>query len=189
MWVASPFVPRPPAARAKLLDAFITILNEQGERAATLEAVATAAGVSKGGLLYHFGSKDALVDGLIAYLIDLADEDVATMRQAPEGAAAYYVRSSNFEDSALDRAIVAATRLSQGENAAAQQALLRMQQGWLDALTEEVRDPAVARAIILLGDGLYYRAAFGGKVLAASTEEMDDLLGIVRRIVDGGATA
>lgn len=111
------------------------------------------------------------------------------MRQAPEGAAAYYVRSSNFEDSALDRAIVAATRLSQGENAAAQQALLRMQQGWLDALTEEVRDPAVARAIILLGDGLYYRAAFGGKVLAASTEEMDDLLGIVRRIVDGGATA
>ena len=122
-WVASPSVPRPPAARAKLLDAFATILIEQGERAATIEAVATAAGVSKGGLLYHFGSKDALVEGLLERLNELATADVAAMRVAPEGAAAYYVRTSNFQNSQLDRAIIAAARLSQGENTAAQQAL------------------------------------------------------------------
>ncbi|EME21427.1 TetR/AcrR family transcriptional regulator [Rhodococcus triatomae] len=181
-------MPRPPAARAKLLDAFVTILIDQGERAATLEAVATAAGVSKGGLLYHFGSKDALVEGLLAHLVELADADVRIMREAPEGAAAYYVRTSNFEGSALDRAIVAATRLSQGENAAAQQALQRIQQGWMDALTDQVRDPAVARAIVLLGDGLYYRAAFAGRALTATDQEMDELLEIVRRIVGGDVT-
>ncbi|MGO1278571.1 MAG: TetR/AcrR family transcriptional regulator, partial [Cellulosimicrobium funkei] len=53
-------MPPPPAARAKVLRAFASLLVEQGERAATLEAVAERAGVSKGGLLYHFGSKDAL---------------------------------------------------------------------------------------------------------------------------------
>src|SRR5690606_13182471 len=47
-------VPPAPAARAKVLDAFVSILLEHGERAATLDAVAAAAGVSKGGLLYHF---------------------------------------------------------------------------------------------------------------------------------------
>lgn len=182
-WVTSAPVPRPPAARAKLLDAFVTILVEQGERAATLEAVATAAGVSKGGLLYHFGSKDALVDALLEHLDELATADVETMRAAPEGAAAYYVRTSNYENSALDRALVATTRLGQGENTAAQQALHRIQQGWMDALTDEVRDPAAARAIMLIGDGLYYRAAFGGADLTASADEMDELLDVVRSIV------
>lgn len=177
-------MPRPPAARAKLLDAFVTILIEQGERAATIEAVATAAGVSKGGLLYHFGSKDALVEGLIERLDELATADVAAMRTAPEGAAAYYVRTSNFQNSQLDRAIIAAARLSQGENTAAQQALLRIQQEWMDALTDQIRDAPAARAVMLLGDGLYYRAAHSGRALSVSAREMDDLLEVVRKIVE-----
>ena len=31
----------------------------------TLEAVAKEAGVSKGGLLYHFSNKEALIEGMI----------------------------------------------------------------------------------------------------------------------------
>ena len=55
-------MPPAPAARERVLDAFESILVEHGERTATLDAVAESAGVSKGGLLYHFGSKQALVD-------------------------------------------------------------------------------------------------------------------------------
>src|SRR5690606_1251603 len=58
-------MPRPPLARERVLDAYETILLTEGERAATLEGVAAAAGVSKGGLLYHFASKDQLADGLL----------------------------------------------------------------------------------------------------------------------------
>ncbi|MGN6428010.1 MAG: TetR/AcrR family transcriptional regulator, partial [Leifsonia sp.] len=50
------------SARDRILDAFEELLAEHSERAATLDAVAAKAGVSKGGLLYHFASKDALVD-------------------------------------------------------------------------------------------------------------------------------
>ncbi|WP_374071309.1 hypothetical protein [Corynebacterium belfantii] len=39
------------SAKEKLLDAFEDILISQGENAATLDAVAQKAGVSKGGLL------------------------------------------------------------------------------------------------------------------------------------------
>ena len=57
---------RPPVARESVLDAFEAILIDRGERFATMDATAKAAGVSKGGLLYHFGSKQALADGLLA---------------------------------------------------------------------------------------------------------------------------
>ena len=50
--------------RDRILDAFEALVLEHGERAGTLAATAGAAGVSKGGLLYHFGSKAALVEGL-----------------------------------------------------------------------------------------------------------------------------
>ena len=61
-------MPPPPAAREKVLDAFQRLLIERGARETTLDAVAQAAGVSKGGLLYHFGSREALIEGLLARL-------------------------------------------------------------------------------------------------------------------------
>ncbi len=61
---------RPPLAREKVLDAFEAILVDDGERAATMDATARSAGVSKGGLLYHFASKELLEAGLIAWTED-----------------------------------------------------------------------------------------------------------------------
>jgi AcrR family transcriptional regulator len=43
---------------------------EEGVSGMTLEAVAREAGISKGGLLYHFPSKVALIGGMIGRLIE-----------------------------------------------------------------------------------------------------------------------
>jgi AcrR family transcriptional regulator len=51
--------------RDTILSAAAIVVIEQGASRMTLEAVAKEAGVSKGGLLYHFPSKDALAQGLI----------------------------------------------------------------------------------------------------------------------------
>ena len=48
-------MPRP-SARARLLDAAVAVVRRDGAQALTLDAVAAEAGVSKGGLLYHFRS-------------------------------------------------------------------------------------------------------------------------------------
>src|SRR5699024_11458005 len=56
------------------------------------------AGVSKGGLLYHFASKEALAEGLIARLDALVEEDLAAMREAADGPSRYYVRTSRSEE-------------------------------------------------------------------------------------------
>ena len=49
-----------------ILDAADAVLRERGTGALTIDAVATAAGLSKGGVLHHFSSKDALVAALVA---------------------------------------------------------------------------------------------------------------------------
>lgn len=53
----------------KLLTAAIQIIVQKGIERLTLDAVARETAVSKGGLLYHFPSKEALVAGVISYLI------------------------------------------------------------------------------------------------------------------------
>ncbi|MDX2243708.1 MAG: TetR/AcrR family transcriptional regulator [Leptolyngbyaceae cyanobacterium bins.302] len=55
--------------RETLLRAATQVILEHGVEALTLDAVARQAGVSKGGLLYHFPNKNALVVGLGEQLI------------------------------------------------------------------------------------------------------------------------
>ncbi|MFI7639588.1 TetR/AcrR family transcriptional regulator [Nonomuraea sp. NPDC049400] len=63
--------------RDELLDAAEDLLCDQGSAALTLAAVADRAGVSKGGLLYHYGSKEALIKGMVERLIEDFDHLVA----------------------------------------------------------------------------------------------------------------
>lgn len=55
----------PAKVRADLIDATAAIIAEQGLGRVTVEAVAKAAGVTKGGLFHHFPSKQALIDGVL----------------------------------------------------------------------------------------------------------------------------
>ncbi len=51
--------------RQRLLDAAAAVVRRDGAQALTLDAVAAEAGVSKGGLLYHFKSKRELLDAML----------------------------------------------------------------------------------------------------------------------------
>ncbi|MFD3163756.1 TetR/AcrR family transcriptional regulator [Herpetosiphon sp. NSE202] len=55
----------PQATKAKLLHATVAVIMADGAANLTLEAVAKAAQVSKGGLLHHFPTKEALFYGLL----------------------------------------------------------------------------------------------------------------------------
>lgn len=54
--------------KKQILTAAAKLINEDGILALTLDAVAKLAGISKGGLLYHFPSKEALLEGIVNYL-------------------------------------------------------------------------------------------------------------------------
>ena len=175
---------RPPLAREKVLDAFERILIEEGERAATMDATAKAAGVSKGGLLYHFGTKESLEAGLVERLARLVDADVAAMTTAAEGPIAYFLRSSAMEDDPLDRTILAASRLAQGGSTAAAEALRSIRDRWADALRDHTRDAAALDLVMLVSDGLYFNNALSGGAIPGPVPRgpgMDDLVALVER--------
>ncbi|MFT4221134.1 MAG: helix-turn-helix domain-containing protein [Microbacterium sp.] len=153
---------RPPLAREKVLDAFERILVADGERAATMDATARRAGVSKGGLLYHFASKSALEAGLIERLGALVDDDIAAMTSAEGGPIAYFLRSSATENDPLDRAITAVSRLAQGGNAAAGGMLRDIRDRWADAIRPHTKDDAALDLVMLVADGLYFNNALEG---------------------------
>ena len=155
-----------------ILDTYVDLLIHTGERAATLDAVATAAKVSKGGLLYHFSSKKALLEALVERTVTLAEEDFEAMAQASEGASAYYINSSTPDNSPFDRALIALSRLAQNNNELAQRTLAHVQEGWHSLILAELGDEHIARAVLLLGDGMYYNAAFGGATTSPQTTDI-----------------
>ena len=177
---------RPPLAREKVVDAFEQILIDEGERAATMDATARAAGVSKGGLLYHFATKDALEAAIIDRLHALVAEDVAAMTAAPEGPIAYFLRSSAMENDPIDRAILATSRLAQGGNAAATDALRGIRDQWADALRAHTKDATALDLVMLVSDGLYFNNALAGGSIPGPVPRgaaMDALVEVVERAV------
>jgi AcrR family transcriptional regulator len=175
---------RPPLAREKVLDAFEQILIDGGERAATMDATARAAGVSKGGLLYHFASKDALEAGLIERLITLVEADVVAMTAAPEGPIAYFLHTSVNSNDPIDRAILATSRLAQGGNTAAGEALRGIRDHWADALRPHTKDAAALDLVMLVSDGLYFNNALSGGSIPGPVPRdaaLDALIALVER--------
>ncbi|WP_114948026.1 TetR/AcrR family transcriptional regulator [Microvirga calopogonii] len=71
------------SSREKILDAAAELVSEIGSGRLTLEAVAERAGLSKGGLLYNFPTKDALLQAMIQRLVD----EVSAEREALRGRA------------------------------------------------------------------------------------------------------
>jgi len=71
--------------RDRLLDAAESMAGAEGSANLTLDAVAAAAGVSKGGLLYHFPSKDALLAAMIDRHVDRIEERCAQLRATLPG--------------------------------------------------------------------------------------------------------
>jgi AcrR family transcriptional regulator len=56
--------------RERLIEAALVVLQQQGTQHLTLDMVAKQAGVSKGGLLHHFPSKDALMEATARHLYE-----------------------------------------------------------------------------------------------------------------------
>ncbi len=158
------------ATRDRILDALENLLVDQGISRVTLENVAAAAGVSKGGLLYHFKNKDALLAGLVHRLGERADEQVKHAVGQGRSLAEWYLQnpdSSNESDAlelALYRSMVAAMRTVDAHDQRddqVQQALTAVMDAWKSGLDAEFEDPVHAEIVRLVGDGVYLRALLG----------------------------
>ncbi|RUO80112.1 TetR/AcrR family transcriptional regulator [Idiomarina tyrosinivorans] len=79
-----------PSNREVILDAAERLVAERGAGHLTFDALVACTGISKGGLLYHFGSKDALLEAMIERMVDkkreLRDSALAQIGDEPNAA-------------------------------------------------------------------------------------------------------
>lgn len=98
--------------RAKLLQAASQVILQHGLPALTLDAVAQQAQASKGTLLYHFHSKEALVEGMLVQLSTLMEQRInEELTREPEGRSGRWLRAwirGAFSDDLRHHEIVAA---------------------------------------------------------------------------------
>lgn len=72
--------------RSRIIDAAIGIVRENAPTKLTLDEAARRAGVSKGGVLYHFTSKDDLIEAMIEHLVREQEAQISLLyEQEPEG--------------------------------------------------------------------------------------------------------
>lgn len=78
----------PRTARESILDAAEAIVSDKGAAFMTMDAVSAKAGVSKGGLMYHFPTQEALLQALLQRFSDRITQYRDEVRQrVPEDAA------------------------------------------------------------------------------------------------------
>ena len=175
---------RSKATRARLLDAARQILVRQGAGQLTLEAVAELAGVSKGGLLYHFPSKAALVEGLAERLREFTDANLG--RAADAGVVRTFLETSLPGSAEAEHywAVFSALRSGIEVSDETRRLVQQVFTVWGEALREAVDDPVLADIIRLVGDGLYLGAVLGLEPLDPTAVER-----VFQRLEGGGAGA
>ncbi len=153
--------------KRRIIDAAEEVVLRDGVARLTLEATAAEAGLSKGGVLYHYPTRDALVAGMVDRIIEEFDQDIVRTMDGLAGPGRFaraYVRatvapSSNRPDreDRLGAALIAA--------AAAEPALLEplqlAAQRWQARLEDDGLDPTLATVLRLACDGLWLCDLFG----------------------------
>lgn len=152
--------------RDRLLQAAIHVIQTQGIERLTLDAVAKEAQVSKGGLLYHFASKEALVIGVIQHLMDDFDAAIAhelAQDNAPDSPGrwlrAYVKATFNYKN--LPTALISNLLSAVTLNPALLEPVQSRYDDWQQQLQVNGLDPVRASLVCLAADGLGTSELFG----------------------------
>lgn len=175
------------ATREVLLRAASQVVIDKGVEALTLDAVAQQAGVSKGGLLYHFPNKDALIGSMVEQLI----QDFETVLQtefdqddAP-GTPGQWVRAyirATLRFSKQTLALIARLTSIAVHSPDLLEAAKVYDQQWRQRVETSGIDPTKTTIILLATDGLWLSEVFQVSTLEEPrlTQVVETLLAMTR---------
>lgn len=166
--------------RALILNAARELTLERGV-VPSLNETANTAGVSKGGLVHHFPSRRALVQGLAVAALE--EVDSAMLAAAAQGRAAetwLKVSAPTGEDVRLFRALAVAHRAIEAPGDDVATAYRAAVTRWEAVIETETGDATRARVIRLVGDGLAANV-IAGVEQAPTAAELEALLDVLVR--------
>lgn len=149
--------------RTEILRAAGRVVAREGVKRLTLEAVAAEAKASKGGLLYHFRTKEALIRALVADLVARFDSSL-TAYAAAAGPGAHvraYIQAT-FDDANRDLdAASAGVVAAVANDPALLEPLREAYRRWQKQFLHDGIDPTSATIVRLAVDGLWFAHLLG----------------------------
>ena len=160
--------------KAKIIAAAANVAVARGVLNLTMEAVAEEAGISKGGVFYHFASKQDLLLGMVQALVDITEKEVSATQAQDHGAGSWlrgFIRAC-LTNSAEDLGPVGRLSVAFLTAAANDTTLLapmnQRQPAWREAINTSGIDPVQAQIVRLAADGLWINDVMGVPVLDAA---------------------
>jgi AcrR family transcriptional regulator len=166
--------------KRRLLDAAAAVVRRDGAKALTLDAVAAEAGVSKGGLLYHFKTKRDLLDAMLDGWVEEFGTEIAAAEEG-RGFAHGYVKASDMTHwAAAERAIEFGFLAALVDEPATLERVRARYAAWQNQLAGQAADPVDATVARLAADGLWLNDLLGlappaGELRERVMERMLDL--------------
>jgi len=180
--------------KERILRAAEDLVLGEGVASLTLERAAAAAGVSKGGILYHFPTREALVTAMVARLTDYFEDQLRRHGADEEGPGAFtvaYVRceatqTTNSEDERIDR-LGAALLAALAANPSLLAPLAQAYERWQSRCEADGLPVTVATLVRLAADGLWLTELLGLGVLSA--ERRSEVVAAMEQLVMESANA
>ncbi|MEN0654255.1 TetR/AcrR family transcriptional regulator [Hyphobacterium sp. WM6] len=169
-----------PDTRSAILDATETVIVRDGARRTTIDAVVAESGFSKGGVLYHFPSKSALLQGLVQRLVgefeadlDRAATEAASHGEPVERRILSILMETSERKKRIAGALLGVTAEEPDLIIPARELKARIEK----SLLKRARDPLLARIVMLAIDGMSYREMLGfGPLTPADRDQVRDRL-------------
>lgn len=176
------------SARAKILRAAEELTGENGAGNLSLDAVAARAGISKGGLLYHFPSKARLLEALVESFVEKFDEDLAARvgnsgkGQGPaQGNVGAAVLDIFVEERKCHRPPSSGVLAALAENPDFLAPIRKHQRALLDRIQNTARDRTQATIVFLALQGIRSQDLFAVQPL--DSDELDAVTARLREMV------
>lgn len=155
-------------SKERILNAAESRLLAGGPAGLVIEAIAADAGISKGGLLYHFPSKEALVGGLLDRMLERFDRHQTELCDSDNtriGAwtRAYLSSTVTGDGKPADNSaqLMAGILATLGRDSAHLDSVREHFAAWHRRLETDGIDPTTATIVRLAADGLWLSALLG----------------------------
>lgn len=163
-----------PSTREVILDAAERVVARDGSRRLTIDAVVQESGFSKGGVLYNFPSKQALIEGMVARMVaqtrarhDAALNEAEAAGEDPMPAMVRCLLQQKEMDRAVSMGLLAALAEQPDLINPIRAAIAEMR----DEMIARAADPELASIIMLAADGLHFSDILGLDILPDDQRE------------------
>ncbi|MFN3662001.1 TetR/AcrR family transcriptional regulator [Yoonia sp.] len=157
---------QPGTTRQRLLDAAETLARRLGPGNLSLDAVAAEAGVSKGGLLYHFPSKAKLLEALVSYHLQRLDDALRAQEATGRPNAAICAYLDQFmQECARQRPPASGLLAALAENPQLLEPVRAQERDFLDRIRADAGDADFATIAFLVVHALRAMKLLGTDVL------------------------